>query len=334
MSEFRAQRQGIAWCCLSAFGAIAVASGCAGTPPEDSASPDSSTATTTESSTTATPLSSAAPSSSSSSSAKSGSSRSVARDQFVAELAKAECESVTHCCTDAGAKHDALACEAHFHGREKWQLQIDSAKAYDPAVAAQCIDDIRSRSASACDLNVAEISSCGKMLGGTQPKGGPCETVFDCAFDPAGTTFCAKSDKGQGTCMLEVPGKAGAECVTPAYLPKNNLASQCSTDPTLRCDDKTHTCVSKVKDGEACKQNDDCNVASRCSGKCTPTLGVQCKRTVDCAANQHCSQGVCSASGKPGEACESNTDCFAPAMCNMATKKCSSPDAARFCTAP
>jgi hypothetical protein len=319
-----------------ALAAILVARGCALPSPEEPAIPedasDGAPASAAPPATTETVL---APPVTPVTAASAGAGpRSIARDAFVDALAAARCESVAHCCAEAGKKHDPAACASHFHGRDKWELLAKGAKAYEPGLAARCIAKLRARAASSCDVEPLGIEACARVLGGTAPKGAACETGLDCAFDPAGTAFCEKSGSTGGRCMTLVPGKAGAPCITESSVPKGDEASQCGTDPALRCDEATTTCAPRTKDGDACRVNDECFEGSRCTGRCTPTLGRTCKKATDCAGGQRCDAGTCRRGEPAGDACAVATDCARPAICDAETKKCVTPDAAHFCAAP
>lgn len=189
--------------------------------------------------------------------------------------------------------------------------------AYNPAQAESCL----SRLAAAihgCDdsLGLNPIGrACANVYGGTQPIGGACQSMGDCAPDPMGREVVCdfRPDAASPTCIPAVWESASQQTCFPR---DGGYAVLCAEDEYC---DPTGSCARKLPLGVNCPSPGACASGGTCSdvgdASCVPTTpaGGACSQPGEqssCGTGLTCDlSGLCVQAQGPGQPCGSDGEC-------------------------
>lgn len=257
-----------------------------------------------------------------------GDSGGPAQDWY-AKYAHAICTGIAPCCKAEGNPHDPAACVQFFTylGNAGLQHSLDNGGHFDAAAADQCLSELQGYFDS-CSGSGSGPDVCQRVVDGTAPAGGACQTDFDCAVPAQGTVSCllGSGSSSHGTCVQHLPAEEGKPCDTSSA--NQTTVYDCSSDPAFYCDYNSNTCVKKLAVGQSCDTGtcvDDASCqpdAQSGASTCQPlaALGAACAGYGSCVSDAYCDSGTCVAKLAAGASCTGD-ECLG--YCDSTTNTCS-----------
>jgi hypothetical protein len=209
---------------------------------------------------------------------------SAAAQQYVTTYAAPYCARLAACCAQNGFPTPELAaCEAVELGYVK--SLSDGSTVINPTA----IQTILTQLQNSCDQPSYVLLA--RTTKGTRVAGEPCDSVDQCADEPA---LCLN-----GKCMVPPRGKVGDGCAVTAddvTISKWTTSegkspyAVCYESDGLYCEYESHTCLALKAAGAKCLSSTECGAHSNCSGGiCVPgaKLGADCSR-ISCDRGMQC----------------------------------------------
>jgi hypothetical protein len=231
----------------------------------------------------------------------------VSSDDFVAAFAKAFCDAMERCCTNAGIAVDHASCMTNLTRDGEHFLNSPPLRKYDPVRAGKCVDEARSqlslcRTTRLKDLEFTE--ACKAIYAGTVAPGGACQSNRDCAEASNGPMRCEVDVTNPvppaPICVLDPLGKLGEPCLGSApYEPGVRYPHFACADP-LYCDVTNHCQPQHGEGGDCspavlCESTLWCHSTGPTTGACERRLepGSPCTYDAQCSSSTFCYEAVC-----------------------------------------
>lgn len=205
------------------------------------------------------------------------------------------CLQIDTCCKAAGKESSQNACRqflTFFASGSVGKAQ------YDAAAGQQCLAELTAQKGQ-CNEEAPAI--CERVLTGSSPKGGACETSMDCAPITGGSVTCAFGEEAS-FCQHELPAAEGVPCGFDTY--ENEEVYECTDSPDFYCD-STDVCRKRVALGGTCEY-DNCVTGAYCNNEsvCSPRIALDsaCSSSTECVDGAYCDQ-TCKPKKQVGEPC-------------------------------
>jgi hypothetical protein len=161
------------------------------------------------------------------------SAKTIPRERFVVELARAICAGVADCCAEAGLAHNIEDCVVSTSDNlERYTIPPESAPGvtYDARLGADCVAAY-DRATRQCGQGLTEAEAlCTRAWQGAVAPGGPCTFDLQCAESPRAAAVCEIGVDGEnGICVPRPYGTLGDPCLMTCTKTANG--TECGEGP-------------------------------------------------------------------------------------------------------